>query len=66
MKYLNGKYYLKVNDKQYIIHPTEKSILGERKSPQSLRTQYQVMNETQLRKNQKVSIYDKDELEVKR
>ena len=54
MKYLNGRYYVEVKDHRYKIHPTEKIILGLREEPKSLRTQYQVQNETQIRKNQKV------------
>ena len=43
-----------VKDKRYRKHPTENIILGERDPQQSLTTQYQVQNETQIRKNQKV------------
>ena len=32
MKYLNGKYYVEVKDKRYIIHPTETTELGLRKN----------------------------------
>ena len=63
MKYLNGEYYVEVKDHQYKIHPTEIIILGKRDPPQSLRTQYQVQNETQIRKNQKV-IENNNELVV--
>ena len=56
MKYLNGDYYVEVKDHRYKkIHPTEKNILRKRDPPLYLRTQYQVQNETQIRKNQKVS-----------
>ena len=54
MKYLNGEYYVEVKDHRYKIHPTENIILRKRDPPTSLRTQYQVQNETQIRKNQKV------------
>ena len=54
MKYLISEYSVEVNDHRYIIHPTENIILGKRNPPTSLRTQYQVQNETQIRKNQKV------------
>ena len=54
MKYLNGEYYVEVKDHRYKIHPTENIILRKRDAPASLRTQYQVQNETQFRKNQKV------------
>ena len=65
MKFLNGQYYAEVKDKRYIIHPTEKIILRKRDPPISLRTQYQVQNETQIRKNQKVIKNINDELIVK-
>ena len=65
MKYLNGEYYVEVKDHRYKIHPTENIILRKRDSPTSLRTQYQVQNETQIRKNQKVIRNDNDELVVK-
>ena len=54
MKYLNGHYYVDVKDHRYKIHPTENIILRLRDPPTSLRTQFQVQNETQIRKNQKV------------
>ena len=54
MKYLNGKYYVEVKDKRYKIHPSENIILREREQPKSLRTQYQVQNDTKIRRNQKV------------
>ena len=65
MKYLNGENYVEVNDHQYKIHPTENIILRKRNPPTSLRTQYQVQNETQIKKNQKVIRNDNDELVVK-
>ena len=65
MKYLNGEYYVEVKDHRYKIHPTENIILRKREQPQSLRTQYQVQNETQIRKNQKVVKNNNDELIVK-
>ena len=65
MKYLNGEYYIEVKDHRYKIHPTENIILRKRDPPTSLRTQYQVQNETQIRKNQKVIKNDNDELIVK-
>ena len=51
MKYLKGQYYVEVKDHRYKIHPTEKIMLGLGDEPKSLRTQYQVQNETQIRKN---------------
>ena len=65
MKYLNGEYYVEAKDHRYKIHPTENIILPKRDPPTSLRTQYQVQNETQIRKNQKVTRNDMDELVVK-
>ena len=65
MKYLNGEYFVEVKDHRYKIHPTENIILRKRDTPTSLRTQYQVQNETQIRKNQKVIKKDNDELIVK-
>ena len=65
MKYLNGEYYVEVKDHRYKIHPTENIILRKRDPPTSLRTQYQVQNETQIRRNQKVIKNDNDELMVK-
>ena len=38
----------------YKIHPTENIILRLRDPPKSLRTQYQVQNNTQIRRNEKV------------
>ena len=65
MKYLNGEYYVEVKDHRYKIHPTENIILRKRDEPKSLRTQYQVQNEAQIRKNQKVIKNDNNELVVK-
>ena len=65
MKYLNGNYYVEVKDKRYKIHPFENIILRKRDEPKSLRTQYQVQNETQIRKNQKVVKSDNNQLVVK-
>ena len=66
MKYLNGEYYVEVRDHRYKTHPTENIILCKRDPPTSLRTQYQVQNETQIRRNQKVIKNDNDELVVKK
>ena len=65
MKILNGEYYVEVNVYQYKVHPTENNILRKRDPPLSLRSQYQVQNETQIRKNQKVVRNDNDQLVVK-
>ena len=65
MKNLNGEYYVEVKDHRYKIHPTENIILRKRDEPKSLRAQYQVQNETQIRKNQKVIKNDNNELVVK-
>ena len=65
MRYLNGQYYVEVKDHRYKIHPTENIILRKRDEPKSLRTQYQVQSDTQIRRNQKVIKNDNDELIVK-
>ena len=65
MKYLNGRYYVEVKDHRDEIHPFENIILRLRDEPKSLRTQYQVQNETQMRKNQKVIKNDNTQLIVK-
>ena len=54
-----------VKDKRYVIHPIESIVLKEREPPESLRNQYQVKNETQMRKNQKIVRNGNNELEVK-
>ena len=65
MKHPDGEYYVVVRDRRYRIHPTEKNILRKRHPPTSLKTQYQVQNETQIRRNQKVIKDDNDELVIK-
>ena len=65
MKYLNGEYHVEVKDHRYKIHPIENIILRKRDPPSSLRTQYQVQNETKIRRNQKVIKNDNDQLVVK-
>ena len=65
MKYLDGNYYVEVEGHRYNIHPTENIILRKRDPPTSLRTQYQVQNETQIRRNQKVIKNDNHEVVVK-
>ena len=65
MKSLNGEYYVEVRDHRYKIHPTENIILRKQDQPKSLRFQYQVQNETQIGRNQKVIKNDRDELIVK-
>ena len=64
MKNLSGEYDVEVKDRRYKIHPTENNILRKRDPPTSLRTQYQVQNETQIRRNQKV-VENNGKLEVK-
>ena len=64
MKFLNGEYYNEVKDHRYKIHPTENNNLRKRDPRQSLRTQYQVQNETHKRKNQKV-VENNEKLEGK-
>ena len=65
MKYLDDNYYVEVKDCRYKIHPNENNILRKRDPPTSLRTQYQVQNETKIRRNQKVIKKESDELIVK-
>ena len=65
MKHLDGIYYVEVKDHRYKIHPTEKIILQKQDPPIPLRTQNQVQNETQIRRNQKVIKSDNDQLVVK-
>ena len=61
MKSVDGNYYVEVKDQRYRIRPTESNILQKRDPPKSLRTQYQVQNETQTRKLQKVVRDDNNE-----
>ena len=63
--YLNGEVYVEVRGHRYKNHPTEKIILRKRDPATSLRTQYQVQNETQIRRNQKVIKNDNDQLIVR-
>ena len=65
MKYLDVNYYVEVKDHRYRISPTENIILRKKNTPKSLRTQYQVQNETQIRRNQKVIEIDNDQLVAK-
>ena len=65
MKYLDGEYYVEVKDHRYRVHRTKKIILRLRDEPKSLRTQNQVQNESQIRKNQKTIKNDNKELIVK-
>ena len=64
LKFPNGEYYVEVKDHRYKNHPTENIILRKRDPPQCLKTQYQVQNETQIRKNQKVIENDNNQLFV--
>ena len=54
-----------MEDHRYKVHSTENKILRKRDPPSSLRTQYQVKNETRIRRNQIVSENDNDEFMVK-
>ena len=65
MKYLNGENYVEVKDHRYKNHPTENILTQKRDPPNSLGTQYQVQNESQIRKNQKVIKNVDDQLVVK-
>ena len=64
MNFLDGEYHVEVKDHRYRIHPTENIILRKRDPPTSLRTQYQIQNETQIKKNQKL-VENHEKLEVK-
>ena len=64
MKYLDGKIYVEVKNHRFRIHPTENIILRKRDPTTSLRTRYEIQNETQIRKNQKVIKNNNDELVV--
>ena len=65
MKYLNGEFFVEVKDHRYKIHSTENILLRLRDEPKSLKTQYQVQNETKRRGNQKVIKNDNDQFVVK-
>ena len=65
MKNLNSEYHVEVKDYRYKIHTTKNIISHKRDQPKSLRTQYQVKNQTQIRTNQKVIRNDDNQLVVK-
>ena len=65
MKYLDGEYSVEVKDHRYKIHPTENIKIRKRDLSPTLRRQYQVRNETQIRINQKVVRNNKNQEEVK-
>ena len=65
VKYLNSENYVEVKDHRYKVHPTENILIRSRDPPKSLRTKYQVRNETQIRRNQKVIKNNNNELVVK-
>ena len=44
MNYLNGEYYVEVEDHRFRNHPTENIIKRLRDEPKTIRTQYQVQN----------------------
>ena len=64
MKHLHGEYYVEMKGYRYKNHPTEKIFLRKRDPPKSLRTQYEVQNNTQIRRNQVIK-NDNIELVVK-
>ena len=64
MNYLKGEYHVEVKDHRYKNHPTGNILLRKRDPPQPLRIQYQVQNDTQIRKNQTV-VENNGKLEVK-
>ena len=65
MKCFNGDYYVEVKDHRYKIQPAENTILQKRDPPQSLRTQYQVQNQTHIWRNHKIIRNNNNELVVK-
>ena len=65
MKSLNGKNYIELNEKGCIIRPTENITLREIKESKSVRTQYQVRNETKKGEKQRFIKNEINELEVK-
>ena len=65
MKYLAGNYYVGVEAHGHRVHPTENEISLKRDPPQSLKIQYHVQIETQIRKKQKVIRDGNNELVVK-
>ena len=66
MIHLKGKYFVEVKDKRYSTHTLYDIILGKREPSKILRTQYQVISETKVRRTQKVIKHDILQLEVKR
>ena len=64
MKQLDGDNYVEVKHHGYKVHPPENINLQKRDPPKSLRSQYHVQNETQIRKSQKVIKNDNDQLVV--
>ena len=65
MNNLNGINYVEVKDLRYKFHPTKNIIIRERDPAKIPRTQYQVQNNTQIRKNRKINGKDNDETVVK-
>ena len=66
MKSLNGEYYVEVKDHWYKIQPTENTILRKWDESKFLTTQYQVQNETQIGRYQKLTKNNNNELVVKK
>ena len=64
MKHLNGQNYVEVKVYRSLIQPTEVIIPEIRDEPKFLRALYQVQNITQIRKNQKLTRNNNDELVV--
>ena len=65
MKYIDCQFYVEVKDHRYRNHATESNNSRKRNPPQSLRPQYQVQNETQFRRNEKVIQYNNNEKRLK-
>ena len=59
------KFYVEVEDKSYLNHSIENNILRERKKPESLKEEYEIANESKIRKIHRVLEKENEKLEVK-
>ena len=58
-KNLNGKYYIEVKDKRFFIQLNEKNLLRERKEPESIKTQVQIINGAKKQKKKPKNLVKK-------
>ena len=65
MKYLNGKYYVEVNQKKYLNTPMVYNVSQKQKEPKSVGVHYHDISDAQAARNQKVIKNENDESEVK-